>query len=256
MDDGPAALEQIPFAVTEKIPVTSTIVQLDLRPLERPLPYRPGQYVLLSDAEATVPERSFSIANAPRQDGRIRLLVTRVDGGRTSSWVHDRLASGTAVSVSGPYGTFTQELPLDRPVLHLAAGSGLAPILALTEAALAQGSDQPITVCFSARTSADVYYRDLFADWEARHPNFAFVRTLTRERGSPPLGRIPSVLPHLVGDLSGFDVFIAGGEGFVEACERAVIELGARRDRVRTEPFFSEPRPWTSSPPLSRSGCG
>jgi CDP-4-dehydro-6-deoxyglucose reductase len=54
-------------------------------------------------------------------------------------------------------------------------------------------------------------------------------------------------MPQLFEDVCGFDIFIAGSGGFVEACERAVIELGARRTRVHTEPFFSDPQPWTSS---------
>ena len=248
MDRGLAVLEDLPFVVAEKVSLTTSIVQLDIRPLDQPLIYRPGQYVLLSDAEASVPQRSFSIANAPRGDGDIRLLVTRVPAGLTSSWVHAELEEGASLLISGPYGTFTQQLPLDRPVLHLAAGSGLAPILALIEAALGQGATSPITLFFSARTSADVYKRDVFANWEACHGNFTFLRALTRELGAPQLGRIPALLPGLFPELSGFSVFIAGSGGFVEACAEAVIDLGAQRFDVHTEPFFAEPHPWKSPP--------
>lgn len=248
MDVDLAVQEELKFAITDKASRTPSIVQLDLGPIDSPLIYKPGQYVLLGDADARVPQRSFSIANAPRDDGTISLLVTRVlPAGVTSSWVHEELGVGATVLISGPYGTFTQEPPVSHPVLHLAAGSGLAPIMALIEAALRIGTTMPITLFFSARKAADVYNQDVFAAWAAGHSNFAFLRSLTRGRGKPPLGRIPALLPHLFPDLSEFAVFIAGGEGFVQGCEEAVIDLGAQAANVHTEPFFAEPHPWMST---------
>ncbi len=66
-------------------PRTATIVELWLRPRGGALEDRPGEYVLLEDRERGVPLRSYSIANAPRPDGLISLLVTRVPDGETST---------------------------------------------------------------------------------------------------------------------------------------------------------------------------
>ena len=73
---------------------TATIVELWLRPLGSVLEYLPGEYVLLEDDHHEVPPRSFSLANAPRPDGLISLLVTRVPTERAARWVHDRLRVG------------------------------------------------------------------------------------------------------------------------------------------------------------------
>jgi CDP-4-dehydro-6-deoxyglucose reductase len=67
------------------------------------------------------------------------LQVARADGGVTSNWIHDQLAIGESVKVSGAYGTFIGDPAVDTPVLCIAAGTGLAPILALAEAALRRG---------------------------------------------------------------------------------------------------------------------
>ena len=83
-----------------------------------------------------MPARAYSISNAPRPDGELVLQVARADGGLTSAWIHDRLAVGESIKISGAYGTFIGDPAVDTPVLCLAAGTGLAPILALTEAAL------------------------------------------------------------------------------------------------------------------------
>jgi CDP-4-dehydro-6-deoxyglucose reductase len=198
-----------------------------------------------------VPVRSYSIANAPRASGHLTVLVTRVAGGETSGWLHDRLRPGDGVLVSGPYGTFVAG-EADRPVLGLAGGSGLAPIRALAEEAVLRlaggtGPRPPFTVLFSARTQADVMDAELFAGWSRRHPGLTFVRTLTREDGDPPRGHLPEVLGSLFPSLSGHAVYIAGGPGFVSACARAARALGAPASRVHTEEFFAEPQPWTAS---------
>ena len=79
--------------------------------------YRPGEYVLLEDSMRQIPPRSYSIANAPRPDGLISLLITRVAAGTTSVWVHDQLRRGDEVTVTGPYGTFVADPGLHRALL-------------------------------------------------------------------------------------------------------------------------------------------
>lgn len=228
---------------------TPAIAELLLAPLEDPLAYTPGQYVLLEDAAGAIAPRSYSIANAPRADGVISLLVTRVAGGQTSTWVHDRLTAGETVCVSGPYGTFVDDPASTAPALFLAGGSGLAPILALLEAGLAERRRPALTLVFSARTEADVIDAPRFAAWQRREPRFRFVRTLTREDGAPPRGRIPTVLGEIAPRLDDHDVFVAGAPGFVTACAAASEALGAARARIHTEVFYVEPVPWSGVAP-------
>jgi CDP-4-dehydro-6-deoxyglucose reductase, E3 len=225
----PLSFEE-PYEVVSIEPRTPTICELWLRPLESALEYLPGEYVLLEDRDHELSPRSYSIANAPRADGLISLLVTRVPDGQTSAWVHERLCAGDEVSVSGSYGTFVDDPTATAPALFLAAGSGLAPIRALSEAAISAGARPSLTLVFSARTEADVIDRDRFAGRQVQHPRFRFIRSLTRGAGPPPHGRIPALLPTLYRDLSGHDVFVAGAPGFVLACAVAADRLGARRE--------------------------
>lgn len=243
----PMSFEE-PYEVLAIEPRTPTIVELLLRPRASPLEYLPGEYVLLEDRQHRVPPRSYSIANAPRRDGLISLLVTAVPGGQTSAWVHQRLRVGEQVAISGPYGTFVDDPTSTAPALFLAAGSGLAPVRALLEAALAANARPSLTLIFSARTEADVIDRDRF-EGQARHPQCRFIRTLTRGAGPLPHGRIPELLPTLYQSLDGHDVFIAGAPAFVLACAAAADTRGAPRARVHTEVFFAEPQPWSGAAP-------
>lgn len=243
---------ECPYCVVEIALRTPTIAELWLRPLGPPLRYRPGEYVLLEDPGHRLAPRSYSVANAPRADGLISLLVTRIAGGQVSTWAHERLAPGDTVAISGPFGTFVDDLERGAPAVYLAAGSGLAPIRALIEAALPAGRRRSLTLVFSARTEADVLDRERFAAWEARYGQFRYVRTLTRERGEPPLGRIPALLASLCPDLAASEVFVAGAPGFVRACAAAAEARGVPRERIRTEVFFGEPEPWTDTVPEAR----
>jgi len=231
--------QDMPYVVIERIARTPSILELRLRPLGSPMRYWPGQYVLIRKPGAGRP-RSYSIASAPRPDGEITLQITRQDGGDTSSWIHDTVNIGELITVSGPFGTFVGDPSVETPVLCLAAGSGLAPILSLTEAALRRGYAAPVTLLFSARRAEDVYCRGLVEFWKARHRNFQFTPTLTGETREGFLhGRLPSLLPALYPDLSGFSVFIAGSPEFVQDCAACVRNLGAAANRIHTDGFHS-----------------
>lgn len=238
------------FIVVDRQWRTARILELRFRPLAKPMRYWPGQYVLLGDPAAGIPPRSYSIANAPRPDGEISLQITRVDAGLTSTWVHENLTVGRTVSLSGPYGTFIGDPSVDAPVLCIAAGSGLAPVLALADAALRRGYSQPVTLLFSARTTADLYDSGLMAWWQAKHPGFRYLYTLTREAHDGLCGRIPEILPSLFKDLSEFCIFVAGSPEFVDDCVRAVKLLGARAKMIHSEGYFRQQRPLV--PPASQ----
>ncbi|PTD95266.1 2Fe-2S iron-sulfur cluster-binding protein [Pseudothauera lacus] len=235
------------FVLTDRIARTPRILELHFRPVGQPMRYWPGQYVTLGDERAGAPARCYSIANAPRPDGEIVLQITRVDDGQTSRWVHDSLKPGDLVKISGPYGTFIGDPSVDTPVLCMAAGSGLAPILSLTEAALRRSYRKPVTLLFSARAEADLYDSGLMKYWETRHRNFTYRPTLTGEACEGMLhGRIPAVLPGLFPDLSKHSVFVAGSPEFVAACVDAAKALGAQDELIHTEGYFGQAVPQTA----------
>ena len=232
------------FVVTDKRPVAARAIELHLRPVGQPIRYWPGQYVTVGDPRAGVPARAYSISNAPRPDGELVLQVARADGGVTSAWVHDQLQVGESIKISGPYGTFIGDPAVDTPVLCLAAGTGLAPILALTEAALRRGFRKPVMLLLSVRTREDAYAQGLLAWWRTKHRNFDYKITLTREQADGFLhGRVDAVLPTLLPNLGKHTVFAAGSPEFPAACVQTAKALGAGADMIYTEGFFAQQQP-------------
>lgn len=228
------------FTVVDRIVRTERLVELRLRPIGQPLRFWPGQFVTLGSSRDGIPPRSYSIAGTPNVDGEIALLITRVPDGVTSNWIHDRLVPGDRVTLSGPYGGFIGDPSAEPPVLCLAAGSGLAPILSLSEAALRRGYKAPVTLLFSARTRSDLLCEGLLKHWENCYRNFRYRHTLTQESGDDLNGRIPTVLDSLFTDLSQHGVYIAGSPAFVADCSAAVRALGATEERIFSEGFFDQ----------------
>lgn len=245
-------VSQQPYVVLRNTSVTPVIYEIRLAPLASPLAYRAGQYVLLGDAQGRVPQRSYSIADAPSRDGEISLLVTKVPGGPMSTWVHEVLRPGDQVAVEGPYGTFVVDDRDTGSMLLLGAGSGLAPVRAIAEDLLRRRADRDITLIFSARTENDLIDEPGLLRWARDERPFRYLRTFTGSPGTPLTGRIPALLPQLVDLTPDRQVFVAGPPGFVVDCVQAVIDLGARPERVYTEEFFTEPQPWSGQPPARR----
>ncbi len=161
---------------------------------------------------------------------------------QTSNWLHDQVRPGDSILLDGPYGTFVGDPNTETPVVCLASGSGLAPILALTDAALRRGFSHPVTLVFSARTPDDVLDPGLFAWWSSIHPNFRAVVTYTGDEvpEGARAGRVPTILGDLFGDLGDTSVFIAGNPDFVADCEAAALELGADPGLIHTEGYVNQ----------------
>jgi CDP-4-dehydro-6-deoxyglucose reductase len=235
--------------VVDKVRRAQALTELRLRPLGERLRYWPGQYVMLTDTDGRVPPRSYSIANAPRPDGELTLMVARHTKGQTSTWITNQLSEGDTVLISGPYGTFVGDVSLELPVLCLAGGTGIAPLLALTEAALRRGFSLPVAIWHSARTEQEVCTRGILSYWEKRYPNFSFRLVLTRELAQERSAtvssgkRIPVLLAEEQIDLSGHQVFISGSPGFVEDCRNAVLSRTASPTFVFTEAYFPRAQP-------------
>ncbi len=228
--------------VTDKIYRTEKILELKLAPLGKPIKFWPGQYAMIGDESSGHPLRPYSIANAPKNNGELSFIITNEEGGKTSPWIHNDVNIGDNIKINAPYGTFLGDPSVDTPILCLASGSGLAPILSLLNAYLKRGHRNPVTLLFSAKTKKDLLNFGEMKYLESKYVNFKYKYTLTQEENKEGglEGRIDKVLPQLIPDLSKHSVYIAGGIPFVGACKKSVESLGARHDYIHMEEYFAQ----------------
>ncbi|WP_269803914.1 benzoate 1,2-dioxygenase electron transfer component BenC [Pseudonocardia kujensis] len=123
------------------------------------LAFLPGQYVNIA-VPGTDESRSYSFSNAPDEDA-LTFLVKLTPGGVMSTWLDERAQVGDDVSFTGPHGTFfLRDSSPGResadPLLLLAGGTGLAPILSILRTLDTLGSTRPVHLLYGATTDADV----------------------------------------------------------------------------------------------------
>jgi CDP-4-dehydro-6-deoxyglucose reductase, E3 len=205
--------------------------------------YRAGMHVELRTPGVAKP-RTYSIACAPDDqdlppDGLLEFFVTRHENGQASGWLH-AAEPGAPLDLHGPYGNFRLPKEAVGPVLCLAGGSGLSPILAIARRALATGFTHPMTLILSVRDRSEAFALDALHALARRHANFTYRITLTRA-GDPPAGwrkgRIPDWLAEEFPDLSAWHVLAAGPPAFVDACVAKAQALGAPPDHILTDSF-------------------
>ena len=207
-EDAPPAPIEAQAQVLAAEPVTPSIrrLVLALPPAVR-FRFRAGMHVELKTPGVGKP-RTYSIACAPDEeglapDGLLEFFITRHEHGQASGWLHGA-GLGAPIDLHGPYGTF--RLPRDAgPVLCLAGGSGLAPVLSIVRHALAGGLAGPIELILSVRDRSEAFALDALHALARRHANFTYRISLTRESARPPAGALaasPTGLARVPGSLS------------------------------------------------------
>src|SRR5438477_11948484 len=126
-------------------------------------PHRAGQHddSRLTAADGYRAQRSYSIASEPERSGEIDLTIERVEGGEVSAFMHETAAVGDRIELRGPVGGyFVWEASLGGPLLLIAGGSGIVPLMSMLRHRSASGSNAPARLLFSSRTYDDVIYRE------------------------------------------------------------------------------------------------
>lgn len=139
-------------------------------------------------SQSAVPvSRAYSVANRPRDEGRIVLLIRlalpppHVPGappGIVSSWLFG-LKAGDTVDVAGPYGDFFAR-PTQREMVFIGGGVGMAPLRAIIFDQLERvGTTRKLSFWYGARSGIDLFYGEEFDALERKHANFSWVPALS-----------------------------------------------------------------------------
>jgi propane monooxygenase reductase subunit len=225
-------------AVTAVEALTHDISRLELEVAEpADFSFLPGQYVdvWIPEAENTGEvRRSFSMANLPG-DGRIELIIKRYPGGRFSGLLDGQISVGDELGFTGPYGAFHLR-ETDRPILMVAGGSGMAPILSLLRTLAAERSDRMVRFFYGARTQQDLFYIDLIAEVGSALADFDFVPVLS-EVGEGFVHE--AACRHLEsGAMADPEIYMCGPPPMIDAMiEEATGVHGIDEDRIFHDKF-------------------
>ena len=229
--------------VTDVRPETGRVVTLVLE-----VPdwdgHLPGQHVdvRLTAEDGYQAERAYSIASAPG-GGRVELTVERLDDGEVSPYLAGELRQGDQLELRGPVGGyFVWEPGRGGPLLLVAGGSGVVPLMAMLRHRAASASQVPTRLLYSSRTLDDVIFREELERLAAAGDGLTVTHTLTRAQPPGWQGynrRIDAGLLEEVGWPPGERplAYVCGPTRLVEAVAGHLVALGHDPSRVKTERF-------------------
>ncbi len=201
--------------------------------------FRAGQFLTVQvQIEGRPVTRCYSISSAPGTRGYVEISVRRQ--GIVSSMLHSTVRPGSTLAVRSPAGGFHYPEGDDRPLVLVSGGVGCTPMISMLRHAVACEPSRPIVYLFSARTEADVAFRQELALVARRHPQVRVVVALTRAAAGPQFyaGRIDeNLVRQVVPDAKQSLFYVCGPQAMIEGTKAFLARLGVPPGQVRSEAF-------------------
>lgn len=206
--------------------------------------HRPGQHydIRLTADDGYAAQRSYSIASEPERTGEIDITVERIPNGEVSPFLLDTVVVGDRFEVRGPIGGyFVWDESVGGPILLVAGGSGVVPLMAMVRHRAAARVSAPARLLYSARTYEQIIYGPEL-DMLAGQNGLKVAYTLTREQPPGWKGYARRIDDAMLADVSkplGPEVvaYVCGPTALVEVAADGLERVGLPADRIRTERF-------------------
>jgi len=234
------ALMRTPGRIESIEPLNAAVARVCVG-VEKPLEYRPGQYVNLVREDGLV--RSYSIASVPEEDEVIELHVAHVANGKMSGWLCSGAARGARIELLGPAGNcfYVPGAP-EQPLFLAGTGTGLAPLYGVVRDALLRGHDGPIHLFHGSVRPEGLYLVDELRALAARHANLRYYACVLEGEAegivTAPLDRFSL---QTVPDLTGHKAYLCGHPDFVRLMQRKVFLAGASLSAIYADAFLPSP---------------
>ena len=190
--------------------------------------------------------RTYSVSSAP-SDGQVRISVKAQ--GPASQHLHNQVQVGDVLEVRPPMGSFTLIEKTERPVVLIAAGVGITPLLSMFRELAAQNSQQqrqrPVYLFQSARTLADLPFQAELKALQQRDAKHLHIHRALSSPGTEAvvgsdfeiMGRLDFALVKARLPLDDYDFYLCGPGGFLQAMYDGLRALNIPDERIHAEAF-------------------
>jgi len=207
--------------------------------------HRAGQHLdlRLTAADGYSVERSYSIASEPERVREVDITVERIEGGEVSAFLHEVVVPGDRLEARGPIGGyFVWEAALGGPLLLVAGGSGVVPLMAMVRHRARSTSTVPARLLFSSRGPEEIIYGDELERLAAAGDGFEVQHTLTRRQPPAWTGYARRIDEAMLAEVleplgAATRAYACGPTALVETVANGLVRLGLPPDRIRTERF-------------------
>ena len=210
-----------------------------------PLPFEPGQAITVQTDLRPRLWRTYSIANAPTEDGVLELHVRARDGGPVSGALVRHTSVGSVLRVGPPLGLMILDPVSDRDLLLVGIGTGMAPLKALVEQVSRLEVPRRVDFFVGARSADGFYDLPALRALEEQHPWLHVVLVATRQddpKGDVERGAMVDVVLQR-GPWSSRDVYLSGAREDVRALKDALVQARVAEKRIKVEEFT--PSSWS-----------
>ncbi len=217
---------------------THDIKVIRLKPA-KPLSFSPGQYATLQFTPDHI--RPYSMAGLCTDD-ELEFHVRLVPDGRVTGYLFNQLTVGDAVRVSGPLGTAYLRTRHEGPMLCVAGGTGLAPILAIVRGAIAAGMNNPIHLYFGVRSPQDIYGLEQLQALQAALPALKVAVVVTTDddpASGHRTGLVTDAIARDIPDFDGWRAYVCGAPPMVEATAALLKQRGIEEHHVYADAFYA-----------------
>ena len=176
--------------------------------LDEPLAFLPGQYVNIQ-VPGTPHVRAYSFSSLPGSlEGRF--LIRNVPGGMMSQWLTQRARPGDRLTLSGPMGSFYLRHG-ERPLLMLAGGTGLAPLLSMLHTLQTQGSQRPVMLLYGVTRDCDLVKTDALDTFTQQLTGYRWLPVVADENSTcPQRGFVTDHLDDAMLNNGDVDIYLCG----------------------------------------------
>ena len=228
----------VPCRINSLTKLTDDVVEVILRlPPGQPLKFLAGQYVDVIGRGGI--RRSYSIANAPRQDGCIVLYIKRVEAGEMSHYWFNEASSNDLLRLEGPLGTFFFRDNAPGTIVLLATGTGIAPVKALLEDLDANPGkvvDRRVLVFWGNRHQKDLFWKPQFENIDVYYTP---VLSRAGDEWSGASGYVQDTVIERELEMDDLIVYACGSEEMIHSAQELLFERGLSAARFYSDAFVS-----------------
>ncbi|MFJ4780023.1 globin domain-containing protein [Streptomyces sp. NPDC088762] len=224
-----------PATLVHRVARGHGIAEITVRPHE-PYEYDAGQYVSIETPWWPKHWRSYSPANAPREDGTLTFHVRAVPGGSVSEALVHRAVVGDVLRLGAPMGGMVLDAAVHGELLCVAGGTGLAPVRALIEEVARRGGRHQVDLFLGARTGDELYGVDDMLRMAQRHHWLTIRGAVSHEYVPGIRGSLPDVLAEY-GPWYQHDVFLSGPAPMVVSAKEVLVQGGTLPEHIHHDPF-------------------
>lgn len=206
--------------------------------LSRPLEFSPGQFANLQFTPQHIRPYSMAVTQNPEE---VEFHIRLVTDGRVTSYIANELKIGDPVRVSGPLGTAYLRRKSSAPIVCIAGGTGLAPILSILRGMAEAGMENHVHVYFGVRSNIDVYGEPWLRELQSRLPQLKFHIVVASGHDAKGLrsGVVTQAVSDDWSDLRGWSAYVAGAPVMVEAASILLRQKGVEPERIYADAFYS-----------------